>query len=189
MKEYVKRKSSRLKNYNYSQNGAYFLTICTKDRKMLLGSVGAGVPDGPQICLTEYGEVVENVIHSINDTYAHISIEKYVVMPNHVHMIVSIDRSANGRRGRRPLQAQMFLLSFLCLNALLIERSARTYGSDRIMTMLFAADRTILKYGNTLMKILCAGVTTNMQKQTANSRLFLHILISGKFMPLRCRRG
>ncbi len=43
MKEYARRKSSRLKNYNYSQNGAYFLTICTKDRKMLLGSVGAGV--------------------------------------------------------------------------------------------------------------------------------------------------
>ncbi len=37
MKEYARRKSSRLKNYNYSQNGAYFLTICTKDRKMLLG--------------------------------------------------------------------------------------------------------------------------------------------------------
>ena len=66
---------------------------------MLLGSVGAGVPDGPQICLTEYGEVVENVIHSINDTYAHFSIEKYVVMPNHVHMIVSIDRGANGPSG------------------------------------------------------------------------------------------
>ena len=49
MKEYARRKSSRLKNDNYSQNGAYFLTICTKDRKMLLGSVGAGVPDGPQI--------------------------------------------------------------------------------------------------------------------------------------------
>ena len=47
MKEYARRKSSRLKNDNYSQNGAYFLTICTKDRKMLLGSVGAGVPDGP----------------------------------------------------------------------------------------------------------------------------------------------
>ena len=47
MKEYARRKSARLKNYNYSQNGAYFLTICTKDRKMLLGSVGAGVPDGP----------------------------------------------------------------------------------------------------------------------------------------------
>ena len=99
MKEYARRKSARLKNYNYSQNGAYFLTICTKDRKMLLGSVGAGVPDGPQICLSEYGEVVENVIHSINDTYAHIFIEKYVVMPNHVHMIVSIDRGAKGPSG------------------------------------------------------------------------------------------
>lgn len=38
MKEYARRKSARLKNYNYSQNGAYFLTICTKDRKMLLAS-------------------------------------------------------------------------------------------------------------------------------------------------------
>ena len=37
MKEYARRKSSRLKNYNYSQNRAYFLTIRTKDRKMLLG--------------------------------------------------------------------------------------------------------------------------------------------------------
>ena len=96
MKEYAKRKSTRLKNYNYSQNGAYFLTICTKERKMLLGSVGAGVPDGPQVRLSEYGAEVEKVICSINDTYEHISIEKYVVMPNHVHMIVLIDRGANG---------------------------------------------------------------------------------------------
>ena len=43
MKEYVKRKSSRLKNYNYSQSGAYFLTICTKDRKMLLGLIESGL--------------------------------------------------------------------------------------------------------------------------------------------------
>ncbi len=55
------RKATRLKDYNYSPNGAYFITVCTKNRKAILSNinVGAGVLDGPENRLSEYGKIAE----------------------------------------------------------------------------------------------------------------------------------
>ena len=79
------RKPLRLSNYDYSQNGVYFVTVCTKDKAHLLGSVvGAGVPTGPHTALSEYGQVVEECICQMP------SVEKYVVMPNHIHLLVRL---------------------------------------------------------------------------------------------------
>jgi REP element-mobilizing transposase RayT len=83
------RKSPRLSAFDYSQNGAYFITICAKDRTKLFGAVvGGGVLDAPYVQLSEYGHVVEQCIQEINATYSHISIEKHVIMPNHIHLLV-----------------------------------------------------------------------------------------------------
>ena len=85
-----KRKPSRLNNYDYSQNGAYFVTICTKDKRELLGEiVGDGLCAVPKTKLTHIGSVVEQSIQFIN-SYKDICVDKYVVMPNHVHTIISI---------------------------------------------------------------------------------------------------
>ena len=96
------RKSNRLKNYNYSQNGAYFITICTKDFKCILSqivqdtsvgekSVGDGVLDVPQVHLTKYVKIVNDRIIEMNNIYKDVSVEKYVIMPNHVHLLIVID--------------------------------------------------------------------------------------------------
>lgn len=86
-----KRKPNRLKGYDYSQNGVYFLTLCTKDKQCLFGKVvGDGVLDVPQMILSDYGKVIENYIFQIQNTYKHILIDNYVIMPNHVHLIVML---------------------------------------------------------------------------------------------------
>ncbi len=86
-----KRKPTRLKNYNYNTPGAYFITVCVKDRKNLLGNiVGTGVLDGPQNILSNYGKIAEKHIIKINNFYDYLSIEKYVIMPNHIHLLIRI---------------------------------------------------------------------------------------------------
>ncbi len=88
-----KRKNIRLSGYDYSQNGAYFITICTKDKNQTFGdiAVGAAALGGPRITLSHYGQIAERYIKSINEVYQGISVPVYCIMPNHVHFIVVID--------------------------------------------------------------------------------------------------
>ena len=102
--ELPKRKSTRLKGYDYSTPGAYFITICTKDRKELLSRiiVGEGLCALPQNIMTPIGQEVEKSIQYINNNYIGVIIDKYVIMPNHIHLIVILDNS--GGCGNPPLQ-------------------------------------------------------------------------------------
>lgn len=97
------RKQNRLLQYDYSQNGAYFVTVCTKDKqKILCDIVGAGLRARPRIKLTPFGEQVQASILYMSERYTDISIDTYVIMPNHVHFIFRINRMADGR-GDPPL--------------------------------------------------------------------------------------
>ena len=88
---YVNRKSPRLKEYDYNSTAIYFSTICVQHRKCLLSKVvGTGVLDCPCVELTEYGRIAEKYIKQLNDFYNHISIEDYVIMPNHIHLVIYI---------------------------------------------------------------------------------------------------
>ncbi len=94
-----KRKPIRLKDYDYSSVDSYHITICTKDKKHLFwDNVGAtfGRPQ-PEYVLSEYGRIVDNEIRKIGTIYNPVLIDKYVVMPNHVHLIVSIISDELGR--------------------------------------------------------------------------------------------
>ena len=97
MDELKNRKTTRLKGADYSRNQAVFLTICTKERKCILSRVvGTGVPDGPQIKLTKYGQIAEKYIHQLNDFYEDLSVESYVIMPNHIHIMLWVKGIDNG---------------------------------------------------------------------------------------------
>ena len=90
-----KRKPNRLPDFDYRTPGAYFITICTKDRKCLLwDTVGASIAR-PQ--LSKYGFVIQKAICDIPNHYPAISIDHYVVMPNHVHLLLQINTDADGR--------------------------------------------------------------------------------------------
>ena len=97
--ELPKRKNTRLKDYDYSQNGAYFITICTQDKKHLLGEiVGEENLDEPSVganCvrpqLSSSEQMVENEIATLSKIYEGVAVDKFVIMPNHIHMILVID--------------------------------------------------------------------------------------------------
>ncbi|GIV83933.1 MAG: hypothetical protein KatS3mg052_0940 [Candidatus Roseilinea sp.] len=79
------RRSIRLKGYDYSQAGAYFITICTKDRACLFGEVVNG-----EMRLNALGQIVHGVWNNLPNHYAGVEMDAFVVMPNHVHGIVVI---------------------------------------------------------------------------------------------------
>ena len=94
--ELPNRKSNRIDGYDYSQNGAYFITICTYERKKILSriSVGTPVPGCPQepcVELLPYGIIADRYIQQMHTYYNHISVDKYVIMPDHIHMLIRID--------------------------------------------------------------------------------------------------
>ncbi len=91
------RKPPRLKNYDYSSPGMYFITICVKDRKSLLGEiVGGGDFDTPKMMLSVYGKILDKYIGLLNKKYSHIKTDKYIIMPNHFHLILCITDYKNG---------------------------------------------------------------------------------------------
>ena len=84
-----KRKSTRLKGYDYSTPGAYFITICVKDRKQLLSKiVGDDAHIVPKNYLSNYGLICDRYINNINIKYENVTVDKYVIMPNHIHLII-----------------------------------------------------------------------------------------------------
>lgn len=99
-----KRKNIRLHNYNYSSNGAYFITICTKNKENLLWkNVGANcVRPLEQLPLSKIGIVIENEIYKLNTVYENIKVDKYQIMPNHIHLIIFIYEDSNGRTQFAP---------------------------------------------------------------------------------------
>ena len=97
-----KRKPTRLPRYDYSQNGYYFVTICTHNKqKILCDIVGEGLCALPSIQLTPIGETVDKSIKYIDQNYQNVFVDKFVIMPNHVHLIIKI---GTGGRGDPPLQ-------------------------------------------------------------------------------------
>jgi len=97
--ELPKRKNPRLSQFDYSLPGAYFVTICTKDMMQVLGNiiVGGDALIAPQMNLSSVGIIVDKYIKNIP------GIHKYVIMPNHLHMIIIIGNGA--MRASPPTQS------------------------------------------------------------------------------------
>lgn len=95
--ELPERKQNRLSGYDYSQNGAYFVTICAQNREALFSSiVGGGFPVPiVSVELTAKGGIVEQFIGGIPQKYPCVNAEKYVIMPNHIHVLLLICGTGN----------------------------------------------------------------------------------------------
>ena len=112
-KEFPERKSTRLKNYDYSSAGAYFVTICVKDRKQILSeiiktdilfadetnglSVGEGLaPPAYWVKLKPCGDVVKEQLMLLESRFPNVSIKDFVIMPDHIHAVVFLQKIAGG---------------------------------------------------------------------------------------------
>lgn len=96
--ELPQRRPNRIPNYDYSTPGAYFITICTKDKKCIFGeNVGATIGRPPKPMLSRCGRIVDAAIRSIPAYYPAITLDHYVVMPNHIHLLLQINTDADGQ--------------------------------------------------------------------------------------------
>lgn len=92
-KELRQRQKNRLPNYDYSQPGCYFITVCTYNREKFFWTctpVGADIIRPSHQTLSQYGVIVEQAILAIPCHYTGVAVDEYVIMPNHVHMILTL---------------------------------------------------------------------------------------------------
>jgi len=108
-----KRKSTRLKNFDYSSAGAYFVTICVRDRMQILSeivrtdlpatdkTIGIAVGEGlapPEITvkLKPCGEIVKEQLQLIETRFSDVTVEDYVIMPDHIHAVIFLREKEGG---------------------------------------------------------------------------------------------
>ena len=111
--QFPKRKPTRLKNFDYNTIGAYFITICTQDRRQILSHipVGVDVPGDPKnVELLPCGIVADKCIKGMNEFYDNITVERYVIMPNHIHILLFV-RDGGSPRTSTPTTKQTSAVS------------------------------------------------------------------------------
>ena len=79
------RRSIRLRGYDYSRAGLYFITICTQNRLHLFGEINDGI-----MALNDAGKMVEQIWNKIPNNFNHTRLHEWVIMPNHIHGIIEI---------------------------------------------------------------------------------------------------
>lgn len=103
-----KRKDIRLKNYDYSSSGVYFLTICTSERRNYFwANVGATIGRPQDIALSEYGNIVDKAINNIPYVYPALDVDHYVIMPDHIHLLLIVCADECGRPMVAPTMSRV----------------------------------------------------------------------------------
>lgn len=80
-KVFYSRKSPRLSRYDYTTENCYFITVCTHDKKCIFGTTEK---------LNVFGEIADRFLRSLSSCYTQVRVDNYKVMPNHVHLILTI---------------------------------------------------------------------------------------------------
>jgi REP element-mobilizing transposase RayT len=115
------RRSIRLRGYDYSQTGAYFVTICIQNRECLFGEIVGG-----EMQLNDVGKIVQMTWDALPSHYPHIELDEWVVMPNHFHSIIVLANVGAGSvgAGLKPAPTRHGLPE--------IVRALKTFSSRRI---------------------------------------------------------
>jgi putative transposase len=111
-----KRRSIRLKNYDYSQAGAYFITVCVSQRECLFGKIVNGV-----MVLNETGHILEKVWRGLPKHFTTIHLDEYSIMPNHFHGILHINEYA-GATGAKQDSPALLCLNYYTNNRVIADR-------------------------------------------------------------------
>ena len=94
------RRSIRLKEYDYSRTGAYFLTVCAWKKENIFGEI-----KNSEMLLNKYGEIVMKCWDDLPSHYHQAQLDEFVIMPNHVHGVIVIDRTTNNDVTRHSVGA------------------------------------------------------------------------------------
>ena len=101
MNDLPSRKPNRLSSFHYVTDGGYFITVCTQGHRQILSRISGTPEDGCHVELTELGKLVEQTILAVPAHYAGAQVDRYVIMPNHIHLLLVIS-SAGGRMISAP---------------------------------------------------------------------------------------
>lgn len=94
--DFQSRKLPRLKNYDYSAPGVYFITICTHNRQCLFGNVVfSGLIGEASVSYSPIGNIAKQCLLDIESHYDNVRIDHWVIMPNHIHLLVRIEERIN----------------------------------------------------------------------------------------------
>ena len=103
MSELPHRKPIRIENYDYATPGAYFITVCTANREKIFWSDCRGELCSPAIVpLSDIGIIVKNEIQKLDTVYDAVRVDKYCIMPDHIHFLISIHADEHGRTQFAP---------------------------------------------------------------------------------------
>ncbi|MBO5007072.1 MAG: transposase [Clostridia bacterium] len=145
-----KRKSTRLKKFDYSSAGAYFVTICVRDRMQILSeivrnnftsadkTIGIAVGQGlapPEITvkLKPCGEIVKEQLRLIEARFQSVTVEDYVIMPDHIHAVIFLHKNAGGASPSPTLD------DVICAFKSLTSRSCKQkYGIEKMFQRSYA---------------------------------------------------
>ena len=145
-----KRQPTRIKQYDYSSVGAYFVTICTQDRKQILSeiikinntsvnetngyTVGEGLaPPVYTVRLKPCGEIAKEQLENLEKRYPNVTIEDYVIMPDHIHAIIFLHKQTGGASPSPTLSD--VICAFKSLSARICKQG---YGTEKMFQRSFA---------------------------------------------------
>ena len=135
-KDLPKRKSTRLKNFDYSSAGAYFVTICVRDRMHILSEITVGeglAPPEFTVKLKPCGEIVKEQLQLIEIRFQGVTVEDYVIMPDHIHAVIFLRGKAGGASPSPTLN------DVICAFKSLTSRSCKQkYGIEKMFQRSFA---------------------------------------------------
>jgi len=118
--DFPSRKALRIDSYDYSTPGAYFLTFCTHNKKHTLSCIVGAIHESPAPQLTTCGKIVDRIIRNLPE-HLSVTIDRYVIMPNHIHLIAVITEENMLREIREsPLRSRSIiskLIGYIKMNA------------------------------------------------------------------------
>ena len=153
-KDLPKRKSTRLKNYDYSSTGVYFVTICIQNRKQILSeivktihpfideignlAVGEGLaPPAYSVKLKPCGKIVQEQLQRIEQRFPNVNVKDYVIMPDHIHVILYLRKNTGGASPSPTLDdvicAFKSLTSRICKQQYGIEKMFQRSSAEHII--------------------------------------------------------
>ena len=108
MTELPKRKDIRIPDFDYSTPGVYFITVCTANREKIFWSDRRGDLWSPaNVPLSKIGMIVDHEVQKLNTIYDAVRVDKYCIMPDHIHFILSINTDENGRTQFAPTMSRV----------------------------------------------------------------------------------
>jgi len=136
-RQIYRHKSIRLKHYDYSQPGSYFVTICARNREPLFGKINDG-----EMVLSAMGKIVKTCIMDIPAHYPNVALDKFVIMPNHVHAIIVLwGENSRGTACRAPTEEKFGQPKKSSISTII--RSLKSTSTKRINILIHTSGHSI----------------------------------------------